>query len=79
MTAKKETEMTGYNLPPGCNVNDIPGNRPEDEPYEIWMDELIGYLDAAGSTLEYDETWDEMYADGLTPKEAADKIYYDGE
>jgi len=23
--------MTGFNLPPGCNVSDIPGNRPEDE------------------------------------------------
>lgn len=22
--------MTGFNLPPGCNVSDIPGNRPED-------------------------------------------------
>lgn len=24
--------MTGWNLPPGCNVSDIPGNEPE---YEI--------------------------------------------
>jgi len=23
--------MTGWNLPPGVNVSDIPGNRPEDE------------------------------------------------
>jgi hypothetical protein len=22
--------MTGWNLPPGCNESDIPGNRPED-------------------------------------------------
>lgn len=22
--------MTGYNLPPGCSVTDIPGNRPQD-------------------------------------------------
>jgi len=22
--------MSGFNLPPGCNVSDIPGNRPED-------------------------------------------------
>lgn len=27
--------MTGWNLPPGCNVNDIPGNRPEDQPLRI--------------------------------------------
>ena len=26
--------MTGFNLPPGCSVSDIPGNRPEDEAYE---------------------------------------------
>ena len=26
--------MTGWNLPPGCNVSDIPGNRPEDEAWE---------------------------------------------
>jgi hypothetical protein len=23
--------MAGFNLPPGCSVNDIPGNRPEDD------------------------------------------------
>jgi hypothetical protein len=29
--------MTGWNLPPGVNVNDIPGNRPEDvEEEEFW-------------------------------------------
>lgn len=22
--------MSGFNLPPGCSVSDIPGNRPED-------------------------------------------------
>lgn len=27
--------MTGYNLPPGCNVSDIPGHRPEDM---IWIE-----------------------------------------
>jgi hypothetical protein len=26
--------MTGWNLPPGVNVSDIPGNRPEDEIWE---------------------------------------------
>lgn len=28
--------MTGFNLPPGVNVNDIPGNRPEDEAEEAF-------------------------------------------
>jgi hypothetical protein len=81
LTAKKEDDMSDYNLPPGCKSSDIPGNRPEDEKYENWISELIGYLDAVGSTLQYDEIWDEMYADGLTPEEAADKLYceYDEE
>ena len=26
--------MGGFNLPPGCNVSDIPGNGPEDEKWE---------------------------------------------
>lgn len=33
MTKKVTTVMildSGWNLPPGCQVNDIPGNRPED-------------------------------------------------
>lgn len=33
--------MTGYNLPPGVNVSDIPGNRPEDLAEEAWWDKLI--------------------------------------
>lgn len=36
--------MTGFNLPPGCNVSDIPGNRPEDAEWErieekFWNDD----------------------------------------
>ena len=32
--AGKINNMTDFNLPPGCNVSDIPGNRPEDEKAE---------------------------------------------
>lgn len=32
--------MTGWNLPPGVSVSDIPGNRPEDEAWERLMDRL---------------------------------------
>lgn len=29
--------MTGWNLPPGCNIWDIPGNRPQDVAWErMW-------------------------------------------
>lgn len=32
--------MTGWNLPPGCNSSDIPGNTPEDEAWEKMLDRL---------------------------------------
>ena len=34
--------MTYSNLPPGCRVSDIPGNRPEDEWGELVWDSLDG-------------------------------------
>lgn len=39
--------MTGWNLPPGCNVSDLPGNRPEDLDAEAameWADEQLAGL-----------------------------------
>ena len=30
----------GWGLPPGCRVSDIPGNRPEDEAWDIMMDKF---------------------------------------
>jgi len=38
--------MTGYNMPPGCNVNDIPGNRPEDIEQDVLMTEFYEGLSA---------------------------------
>ena len=41
--------MTGFNLPPGCSVSDIPGNRPEDIAYEAfwtWVEEHLQDLSA---------------------------------
>jgi hypothetical protein len=40
--------MTGWNLPPGCNVSDIPGNRPEELEWEARLDKV---LEAAQSAL----------------------------
>lgn len=37
--------MTGFNLPPGCEVHHIPGNRPEDQAYEKFhetIDKMLG-------------------------------------
>jgi hypothetical protein len=32
--------MSGWNLPPGCSLSDIPGNRPEDIAHEKMCDEI---------------------------------------
>jgi hypothetical protein len=32
--------MTGWNLPPGCNVSDLPGNRPEDLARDAFVERL---------------------------------------
>lgn len=40
--------MTGFNLPPGCNVSDLPGNGPEDA---AW-DDLISDIGASGLTAK---------------------------
>jgi len=36
--------MTGYNLPPGVSVRDLPGNRPEDEAGEARYDAIYERL-----------------------------------
>ena len=41
--------MSGFNLPPGCSVNSIPGNSAEDARWEKMFDHL------AGSGLSADE------------------------
>lgn len=37
--------MTPSNLPPGVTENMIPGNRPEDEAFENWANEVTGLID----------------------------------
>lgn len=36
--------MTGFNMPPGVNVNDIPGNRPEDVEQDVLMTQFYATL-----------------------------------
>lgn len=31
--------MGGYNLPPGCSVNDIPGNSARDVWIDLWLED----------------------------------------
>lgn len=33
-------KMPNYNLPPGVSINDIPGNRPEDELWELFLNDI---------------------------------------
>ena len=62
--------MTGWNMPPGCNVRDIPGNRPEDEAAEALADRIYDAL-LLPDTRETDEIVDrlmklcgDVYAEG---------------
>jgi hypothetical protein len=54
--------MTGFNLPPGCNVSDIPGNRPEDLADEEFWEALFQHPDLPSDHLP-EEWWED---EGLT-------------
>lgn len=51
--------MTGFNLPPGCNVSDIPGNRPEDLAAEAAYEALCEELETSKlvDPIQDDEEW----------------------
>ena len=40
--------MTGWNMPPGCNVSDIPGNTREDQETEVLYEAIYSVLETAG-------------------------------
>ena len=44
--------MPGFNLPPGCSVRDIPGNRPEDDEAEAMFDAVSDILGVPGENDE---------------------------
>jgi hypothetical protein len=60
--------MTGWNLPPGVNVNDLPGNGPQDQAWEDLYKIIADYanrfglefvdsvVDAVGDSLPEDDT-----------------------
>jgi hypothetical protein len=54
--------MTGWNLPPGCNVSDLPGNRPEDLDEERFWDALLDNPKTPDDVLP-EEWWED---DGIT-------------
>lgn len=61
--------MTGYNLPPGCCVSDIPGNRPEDIEWERALEKAALYIEAGQYTTEEVRT-----ALGELPEEAISEL-----
>jgi len=79
--------VTGFNMPPGCSVSDIPGNRPEDLAAEAAADAvynfigrclLTGFKDGNPVTLplEIDEEFVEKLAEWVD--EMTCKAYGDG-
>lgn len=70
--------MTGFNLPPGCNVSDIPGNSPSDEAAEALASAIYEALQLP-DTRETDEIVErlmklisDVYTDGYA-RGAADE------
>jgi hypothetical protein len=74
--------MTGFNLPPGCNVSDIPGNRPEDDEIESIMDIIYDQFPDSLSAIEKEslclwivarmgESYDAGYKQGMADEAMA--------
>jgi hypothetical protein len=51
--------MTGWNMPPGCNVSDIPGNTEADQAFEAAFDAICEQLEIQQlvNPLKVDEEW----------------------
>ena len=64
--------MTGWNLPPGCEVSDLPGCTPEDEAWS-WFWENSDWAVHIYNILWEEEHFDEEY----NPKINLDAIYED--
>ncbi len=68
--------MSDHNLPPGVSLNDIPGNRPEDELFERILDDVLTHddlmlLHAEESGDDSGMTLDEVVAEVLARYEDA--------
>lgn len=59
----------GWNLPPGCNESDLPGNSPEDEEWDYFIetfeDELDGLSDeeVERKFQEWRDDWESWHQD----------------
>ena len=66
--------MTGYNLPPGCNVNDIPGNTSWDDKYDIWITKVLELCEDKGIEADDDLPYESWFFDGLSPERAVVQV-----
>ena len=48
--------MSGWNLPPGCSVSDLPGNRPSDARAEAIYDAIYAALENVKLTESQEES-----------------------
>lgn len=69
--------MTGFNLPPGVSVRDLPGNRPEELAAEALYDEIYNQFpdDLTDEQKDLLAAWvyeqiGKAYADGYTQRQA---------
>lgn len=47
--------MTGWNMPPGCNVSDIPGNGPAEQAMEAFYDAVFDRFSGAVDEVTLDK------------------------
>jgi hypothetical protein len=52
--------MSGFNLPPGCNVSDIPGNRPGDDAAEAFENAMCSRFDDVEKLLQSTSSVDQL-------------------
>jgi len=57
--------MTGWNLPSGCSVRDIPGNRPEDEAAEAQADFAYDWINQQNVLNGLDEDAKDQLCEAL--------------
>lgn len=64
--------MTGFNMPPGCNPSDIPGNRPEDLAAEAAYEKICEELELAElvDAMHDDEEWADKLAQFILKKQS---------
>lgn len=73
--------MGGFNLPPGCSVHDIPGNRPEDLAAEAFYDAIYEQFPASMADADMEKiadwVWEKVnaaHSDGYAQAQADERM-----